>query len=180
MFSKWLISCLLLLNFDSNAQIYLTRSGRIDFYSNAPLEIIHAYSDKLKGAIDLQKKTFAFTVKIRSFEGFNSPLQREHFNENYMESEKFPEAVFQGKIIEDIPAEFQGRQTVRAKGVMVIHNVRKEIIIPVELKAENTFIAAKAQFNLVPKDFGIRIPKIVHEKIASEIAVEVKLILDKN
>lgn len=177
---RGLLICYLLFPFLTDAQVYLTRSGEIDFYSNAPLEIIHAYSNKLKGALDVSKKTFAFTVKIRSFEGFNSPLQREHFNENYMESEKYPDAVFQGKIIEDLNSGMQGRQTVRAKGEMMIHNIKKEMIIPVELKTEGAIITARAQFNLMPKEFGIRIPKIVHEKIASEIAVEVKLTLEKN
>lgn len=175
-----LVICFLLIASAAESQVYLTRSGRIDFYSNAPLEIIHAYSDKLKGALDLEKKAFAFTVKIRSFEGFNSPLQREHFNENYMESDKYPEAVFEGKIIEDLNIETTGKQAVRAKGIITIHNVKKEIIIPVELKTEGSVITAAARFVLMPKDFGIRIPKIVHEKIASEINVEVSLSLIKN
>lgn len=163
-----------------NAQVYTTHNGRIDLYSNAPLEIIHAHSDKLKGVLDVIKKSFVFTVKIRSFEGFNSPLQREHFNENYMESDKYPEAVFEGKIIEDLSFEADGKQTVRAKGIMIMHNVKKEIIIPVDLKTEGSVVTAIAKFNLVPKDFGIRIPKIVHEKIASEINVEVRLSFVKN
>lgn len=168
------------LPFMTEAQVYLTRSGKIDFYSNAPLEIIHAHSDKLKGVLDVSKKTFAFSVKIRSFEGFNSPLQREHFNENYMESEKFPDAVFQGKIIEDLNSGRPSLQAVRAKGTMMIHNAKKEIIIPVELKPQGDSLVVNARFNLMPKDFGMRIPKIVHEKIASEINVEVKLLLVKN
>ncbi len=164
----------------ADAQVYLTRSGRIDLYSNAPLEIIHAYTDKLKGVMDMSKKTFAFSVKIRSFEGFNSPLQREHFNENYMESDKYPEAVFQGKIIEDFDHEAALKQIIRAKGIMQMHNVKKEIIITIELKTEGESIRAKTAFTLIPKDFGIRIPKIVHEKIASEINVDVSLLLVKH
>ncbi len=180
MFSKGLVLCFLVMASIADAQVYITRNGRIDFYSNAPLEIIHAHSDKLKGVLDLPKKTFAFSIKIRSFEGFNSPLQREHFNENYMESDKYPEAVFEGKVIEDMSFKADGKQTVRAKGILMMLNVKKEIIIPVELKTEGSVITAFAQFNLVPKDFGIRIPKIVHEKIASEIDVEVRLSLVKN
>ncbi len=180
MISRVLVICFLATATVAEAQVYLTRTGRIDFYSNAPMEIIHAYSDKLKGAIDLQKKSFAFTVKIRSFEGFNSPLQREHFNENYMESDKYPDAVFEGKIIEDLSFEADGKQPARAKGIITIHNIKREIIIPVELKAEGAVITDLARFILMPKDFGIRIPKIVHEKIASEINVEVKLSLIKN
>ncbi|MBL7929964.1 MAG: YceI family protein [Bacteroidia bacterium] len=164
----------------ADAQVYLTRNGRIDFYSNAPLEIIHAYSSRLKGVLDFSKKAFVFTVKIRSFEGFNSPLQREHFNENYMESDKYPEAVFQGKMIGDFDPEANTAQIIRAKGIMQMHNMNKEIIITVELKKQGESVLANAAFTLMPKDFGIRIPKIVHEKIASEINVNVSLLLNKN
>ena len=76
--------------------------GNIHFNSNAPNEIIKASSNQLKGVLDLTKKTFAFKVAVSSFEGFNSPLQKEHFNENYMESFNYPEITFSGKIIEDV------------------------------------------------------------------------------
>lgn len=177
---RWLFIFMLVYFCPADAQVYMTRNGQIDFYSNAALEIIHAYSNKLKGVLDTSKKTFAFSVKIRSFEGFNSPLQREHFNENYMESDKYEEAVFRGKIIEDLNFNRQEPQVVRAKGEMIIHNIKKEMIIPVELKADGNQISAKAVFSLMPRDFEIRIPRIVHEKIASEINVEVRLLLLKN
>lgn len=67
-----------------------TENGRISFKSDAPLELIEAASGELKGIIDPSRNAFAFSVNIQSFQGFNSPLQREHFNENYMESKKIP------------------------------------------------------------------------------------------
>src|SRR3954469_16830682 len=74
--------------------IYQTVNGIIYFRSEAPLELIRASSDQLIGAIDLDKKIFNFKILMRSFEGFNNPLQKEHFNENYVESDKYPEASF--------------------------------------------------------------------------------------
>src|SRR5690348_17979072 len=83
--------------------------GEISFTSNAELELIKASSDKVQGLIDPSSNQFAFTVDIRSFQGFNSQLQREHFNEKYMESDKYPKATFSGKIIE--PVDFSSDRT---------------------------------------------------------------------
>src|SRR6478735_5467738 len=96
--------------------IYQTVSGTISFRSEAPLELIRASSDQLIGLLDNDKKNFSFKINIRSFQGFNSPLQKEHFNENYLESDKYPEASFKGKIIEDIDLDKDGVYEVRAKG----------------------------------------------------------------
>src|SRR6185436_347176 len=76
-----------------------TKDGQINFVSNAQLELIKASSRKLEGILDPATNQFAFRVNIRSFEGFNSSMQRDHFSENYLESEKVPTASFTGKII---------------------------------------------------------------------------------
>src|SRR5262245_61282426 len=83
----------------SYAQKLQTSRGEIGFTSNAALEIISASSDKVRGIIDPSTGQFAFVVDIRTFNGFNSELQRQHFYENYMETEKYPSARFSGKII---------------------------------------------------------------------------------
>ena len=82
--------------------IFRCDNGKVSFKSDAPLEVIKAKSAKLRGAIDPANQSFAWTVEIKTFEGFNNPLQREHFNENYMESKRYPKASFVGKIIEKI------------------------------------------------------------------------------
>src|SRR5258706_14622796 len=69
--------------------LYQTINGKISFKSEAPLELIRASSDQLIGLLDNDKKNFSFKINIRSFQGFNSPLQKEHFNENYLESDKY-------------------------------------------------------------------------------------------
>jgi YceI-like domain len=153
--------------------IYITGNGSISFRSDAPLELIKASSKELKGAIDTEKKTFAFKVRIRSFEGFNSPLQREHFNENYLQSEKFPEAEFSGKIIEDINFAVPGKYTVRAKGIFLIHGIAQERIIKSELEIKDNSIFIKTAFTVLLNDHKILIPKVVNEKLANEIKVEV-------
>lgn len=147
--------------------------GSISFKSEAPLEIIKASSKELKGAIDTEKKQFAFSIRVKSFQGFNSGLQKDHFNENYMESVKFPDAMFRGKIIEDVDFAKEGVITVRAKGILTIHGVPKERIIKGDLAIRNNTFHIRSSFSVLLADHNIPIPKVVHEKLASEINVEV-------
>ena len=75
------------------------------------------------------KKNFSLKVDVHSFQGFNSPLQKEHFNENYLESDKYPVASFTGKIIEDVDLSADGAYELRTKGTITIHNIPQERII---------------------------------------------------
>lgn len=156
------------------AQLYSTTNSSIVFNSDAPLELIKASSNEMKGKLDMSKKIFAFTIPINSFTGFNSPLQREHFNENYMESVQYPNASFSGRIIEDIELTQDGSYSVRAKGNLTIHGVTQERIIKCDLLVKQGKISVKASFTVLLAEHNILIPKVVHEKLASEIKVEVK------
>lgn len=156
-----------------NKVVYKCASGKINFMSDAPMEIIKASSNKLSGIIDVSKRTFAFSVVIRTFEGFNLELQREHFNENYMESEKFPTADFKGKIIEDIDLSKDGIYNIRAKGTFMIHGIEQERIIKVLVKVENGNVHVNSKFMVLLNDHNIKVPKVVNEKISSEVEVKV-------
>lgn len=155
-------------------QVYKVAAGSIAFRSDAPLELIKASSDELAGLFDVQKKQFAFRVKTSSFKGFNSALQKEHFNENYMESEKHPYASFEGRVIEDVDYSVPGTYSVRAKGNLSVHGVVQERIIKVSVSVKEKGISVKSNFTVLLEDHNITIPKVVHEKLASEINVEVK------
>jgi len=154
-----------------SAQIYTSINGKIDFVSEAPLEIIRASSDLLQGALDLEKKTFGFRVGIKSFNGFNNPLQQVHFYENYLEANEFPMATFKGKILEQIQ---EGNCVCRAKGILLIHGVEVERIIDINLKLKNDIITYEAEFYVPLIDHNISLPRIVYQKIAEEILVTVK------
>jgi hypothetical protein len=155
-------------------KVYECNNGVIQFNSNATQELIKASSKVLSGILNTQDKTFAFLVKISSFEGFNAALQREHFNEKYMESDKYADATFWGKIIEDIDFSKEGIYQVRAKGILKIHNIEQERIIKSTIKIGNGKIAIKSDFNVLLKDHDIKVPKVVHEKIATEINVTIE------
>lgn len=157
-----------------DGRIYQSVKGKIVFRSDAPLEMIEASSDLLKGAIDVEKRTFAFSVPIRSFQGFNNPLQRDHFNENYMESNSFPNAIFSGKIIENIDFSQKGTFSVRAKGELIIHGVTQERIIKSQIVIEESGFSIESNFTIILEEHKISVPKIVHQKIAEEIQVQVE------
>ena len=151
--------------------VYRCTNGRIEFTSKAPLEIIEAKSDRMQGVIDPSNQAFAWLVEVISFEGFNSPLQREHFNENYVETGRYPRATFTGKIIEQIDFGQDGSYAVRAKGKLNIHGTEQERIIKGRLEKKGRKLYISASFTVPLTDHNITIPKIVHQKIAEEIVV---------
>lgn len=153
--------------------IFNIQKGSVSFRSDAPMELIKPFSNELKGIVETERKEFAFSVNIKSFTGFNSTTQKEHFNENYLESNKFPTANFSGKIIEDVDFNKNYTISVRAKGTLTIHGVAQERIIKSELTIKNGLITIRSNFTVLLADHNIPIPKVVHEKLASEIKVEV-------
>jgi len=156
-----------------SAQIFEVGNGTIRFHSDAPQELIRAQSVQLRGALDVARNAFAFRIRILSFEGFNSPLQQEHFNENYMESATFPEANFSGKIIEDVDLSKDGEYDVRAKGKLRIHGLAQERIIRAHVSHRHGHITITSDFVITLADHDIKIPRVVYDKLAPEIKVSV-------
>jgi polyisoprenoid-binding protein YceI len=156
---------------------FTTKNGEIKFTSNAQLEIIKAGSNQLQGVIDPATNKFAFLVNMVSFQGFNSDLQRKHFNENYVESEKFPTAKFSGKIIEQVDYSQDNILEVRAKGDLEIHGLKQTRIIKAKITMKGNQLIIEAHFTVPLSDHSITIPKIVSQKIATEIEVDINSIL---
>lgn len=153
--------------------VYIVKKSQVAFHSNAKLELLKASSSQLKGAIDAQKRVFAFSVDMKSFDGFNGPLQKEHFHENYMESDKYPTASFSGHIIEEDDFTKDGVYNIRAKGKFTVHGVSQERILQGDLTVKNGVIKVVCHFTVFLSEHDIKIPRIVHEKLASEINVSV-------
>jgi polyisoprenoid-binding protein YceI len=154
-----------------------TKNGEISFTSNAQLEVISASSNKVMGIINTATSEFAFKVDVRSFNGFNSELQRQHFYENYMETEKFPTASFSGKIIEQIDFSQDGTYEVRAKGDLDIHGEKQTRIIKCKVILKNGAATLDSRFLVPLIDHNIKIPKIVNQKIATDIEVIFKAVM---
>ncbi|MBK9421914.1 MAG: YceI family protein [Flavobacteriales bacterium] len=173
---------LLLVGNAANGQdrklLQLARS-EVTFVSDAPLERITAKNTSCTGLVDTDAKTFAVRVPIREFEGFNSPLQREHFNENYMASRELPNATFAGRIIEDIDFLQNGSYVVRAKGALIVHGMEKERIIPCSIVVTEEGVRITSLFDIQLADHEVLIPRIVQQKIASIIQVKVDLLFKR-
>jgi polyisoprenoid-binding protein YceI len=161
-----------------DANIREARSGKIEFHSDAPKELISASSTQLRGALNIARRTFAFKVSMATFQGFNSPLQREHFNENYMETNQYPEATFSGKIIEDVDLTKDGTYEVRAKGRLSVHGLFRERIIKSSVTVKNRRIQLSSTFIVLLADHNIKIPRVVYEKLSPQISVEVQASLE--
>lgn len=142
--------------------------------SNAELELIKATSSETQGIIDPATNQFAFSVPVSSFKGFNSDLQRQHFNENYMETSKYAKASFSGKIIEQVNWTRDSVYTVRAKGELDVHGQKQTRIIKAKLTVRKNELLVDADFNVPLADHNISIPRIVSQKIATEIDVKFK------
>ena len=150
----------------------------MSFHSTAPKELITARSNQLRGLVDFGKGTFVFKIKLNSFEGFNNALQKEHFNENYVESSIYPEASFKGKIIESIDLAKNQTIHIRSKGNFNLHGRTKQCIINVVIKIVNQKIHIHSDFIIYLQDFNIKIPRVVYNKLASEITVNLNAELD--
>jgi hypothetical protein len=171
---KLLVGCTLLVwSFTGVAQNkYAVTTASVTLTSNAQLELIKASCLQVQGLIDPHSNQFAFAVDVKSFRGFNSDLQREHFNEKYMESEKFPKATFSGKIIEAIDWNANGTHEVRAKGELDIHGHKQTRIIRAKINITNGAVKVESRFMVPLADHDISIPSIVSQKIATEIEID--------
>lgn len=164
-----LISCT-----SAYSQIYTTRTGFIGFYSKTSLEDIKAENNQVFAIVDAGKKNIAFAVLLKGFV-FTKELMQEHFNENYVESDKYPKASFNGAYTGDVATDKDGVYKVQVKGSLNLHNVTKPIEIPATLEVKGGKISGQAIFKLKPEDFNITIPSLVRDKISQEMTVNVKI-----
>ena len=163
-----------------NAQSIYKGDGNVAFISEAPLEIIEGNTDELMGIVDISNMNFAFKVNIGSFNGFNSALQREHFNEHYLETKKFPDATFLGTmLIEDDCSSGCVTEAV-CKGKFTIHGITQIVIIPVTIDLEENTLKISGEFQVKLSEYNIKIPKIVQAKIASEVLVKINIVMAKD
>ncbi len=171
-----LLFILLSLSLFSNAQKYMTRDGYIGFYSHTPIEDIKADNNQVASVIDASTGDLVCQVLIRSFH-FVKALMEEHFNENYMESDKIPKSTFTGKIvnIKDVNFSAPGSYNVTVEGDLMIHGITKKLTAKGSLEVAGDGISASAKFILSPEDFNISIPNVVRNNIAKTIEVTVNM-----
>lgn len=155
-------------------QKIFTREGKISFYSEAQKESIQAHNSKATSIIDVSSGRMEFAVLIKAFQ-FEKALMQEHFNENYMESSKFPKAVFKGEInnLEAIDFKKDGTYPADIKGNITIHGVTKPIEAKGSFVVSGNSIKGESTFEVTIADFDIEIPALVRENIAKVIRIDV-------
>lgn len=165
---------------DSDAQKYFSKTGKIHFLSQAPLEKIEANNTSASVVIDAATGAMEWAVLIKGFQ-FEKALMQDHFNENYLESHKFPKAVFKGTITnwKDVNPAKDGEYTLQVSGQMTLHGVTKPFAGSGKLKVKSGALSLSSSFTLVVADYQIEIPKVVRENIAREVKVSVSADLQK-
>lgn len=160
------------------SQKYMTKNGHIRFFSSTPMEDIEAHNRQVNAALDASTGDFVFKVLIKSFE-FEKALMQEHFNENYLESHKFPNASFQGKITNLSAMDFSKDGTYNAdiEGKLTIHGVTKDISEKGTFTVKDGVVQGFSKFFVKVADYEIKIPGAVVNNIAEsiEVSVDVKL-----
>ncbi len=168
----WITAFFLLANLYGQAQVLTSQDVTLSFFSNAPIEDISAESDEGVSALDLESGSIYFKVAIRSFE-FRKSLMQEHFNENYMESHKYPHAEFKGQLKDQVDFSATGTFPVTVEGNLTIHNVTQPYTVKGELKVTEREITARATFPVKVADHQIKIPRLVFKNIAEVVEVSV-------
>lgn len=153
------------------AQQLKSENGTISFFSEAPLENIDATNKGASSVFDLSNGNIVFSVPIRGFE-FDKSLMQKHFNEQYMESEKFPKAIFTGNI-EHYDVSASGEQQTVAKGEMTIHGVTRKVVIPGVIEQNGLDIEVRSTFIIKLEDYDVKIPQVLWQNIAEEVEVKV-------
>ena len=167
---------LLTIAFAVNAQKYMTRNGYIGFFSHTPMEDIKGDNNQVSGVLDIATGEMVFQALIKSFH-FDRALMEEHFNENYMESDKIPKTTFKGKITNLSSVNFSknGTYEITVEGDLMIHDFTNRITTKGTLEVVDGGINANSKFNIVPEDYKIAIPGVVREKINKDLEVTVAM-----
>ncbi len=161
---------ILMVNVGFGQEIYQTTSAKLEFYSEAPIEAIQAESKNGISVINLESRAIAFQVKINTFQ-FEKALMQEHFNENYMESEKFQTASFKGEM-RNLDISNNKEQEIVLKGTLTIHGVTRKVEIPANIQIKNNQVKLNTTFVVACKDHDIKIPKLLWKNIAETIQVQ--------
>lgn len=156
-------------------QKYFSKTGKISFYSDAPMEKIEAHNTTASTVLDIGTGNLEWAVLIQGFK-FEKALMQEHFNENYMESETYPKAKFKGKIdnISSVNFKKDGDYNVNVSGQMEIHGVTKPVNATGVISVKGNNLTAKSKFSIALADYGIEIPKVVADNIAKTVDIHVQ------
>jgi len=153
---------------------FYTKTGKISFISKAPLEEIEGKNKTVTAVVDSKTGAMQFAVQMKGFE-FEKQLMQQHFNENYVESDKYPKAEFKGTISNNSTINYSkdGTYPAKVKGKLTIHGVTKDVETTGALKIDGGKIDANSTFNVLISDYNIKIPAVVKDKVSNTIKITV-------
>ena len=170
------LTVLLATNTASAQTKLFTKTGSISFKSKTAMENIEAVNNKVLSVWETTTGNIEFSLLIKGFE-FDRALMQEHFNEDYLESDKYPKAVFKGVVENSKTIVFADNKnyTLNVNGTLTMHGVTKQITVPVIIKIKNGEASAVANFSVVPQDYNIKIPGLVADKINKKIDIVINI-----
>ena len=176
---KVILSLCVLVGLSANAQLYKAKKdvGSVHFLSKSPLEDIEATNKTPIAAYKIETSDIQFAVVMIQFK-FKAALMEEHFNENYVESEKFPQATFKGKINEKIDLTKDGENKVTVTGKMALHGVTKDITIEGTITKKGDELVVASKFKIKVADYNIKVPSLYVQNIAEVVDVTVNIPLE--
>jgi polyisoprenoid-binding protein YceI len=164
-----LLICIISFAAPASAQKYIIDKSNIEFYSHAAIEDIKADNKKASGIFDAETSELVFSIPINEFQ-FAKSLMQEHFNEKYMESDKYPKATFKGKVTGFDPQRSE-TQEASATGQLTIHGITREVTIPGSIDKVKDKLLFKTKFIVKLVDYKIEIPQLLWQNIAEQVAV---------
>ncbi len=157
-------------DFNEKQNQFIARQGQISFFSYTSVENIEAKNNQVLSILDIEKQEIAISMLMRAFV-FKKDLMYEHFNESYIESDIYPKANFEGKII-DFDTKTNQNQTKIIRGKLTIHGITKEIDIKTTIANNYGNYTLSGTFELLVNDFEIKIPPILSSNIAKTISIK--------
>jgi hypothetical protein len=159
---------------------YFTRSGKVSFHSKTDMENIEALNTKGTSVLDAKTGQIEFAVLLKAFE-FEKELMMEHFNENYVESDKYPKSVFKGTIEDIASVNFQkdGVYPVKIKGQFTLHGVTKDIATDGTVEVKGGKPTGKTSFTILLADYNIVVPSVVKDNISKSVKIDIIAAYDK-
>lgn len=167
------------LNFLHAQDKFFTKSGKISFYSKATLENIEAHNKTVTCVLDTKTGNLQFALMMKAFE-FEKALMQEHFNENYVESHKFPKAEFRGQLVNNSNINYSkdGKYPVTVRGKLTLHGETRDVETSGSVEIRNGKLDANAVFTVSLADYKVEIPKMVKDNISKTVSISVDCSLE--
>ncbi len=172
---------LFVITLSSFSQQYITRDGITEFDgSKAAFEPIKAKNNSSISIIDIENGGIAALIYIKDF-NFRLGLMQEHFNENYLESNKFPKSTFEGDIKDfDFNKLTNDFKNYYIQGKLTIKGVTQIVNTEAQLRLIDEKLELKCNFNILLSDFKIKIPRVVFKKIDEKVKINLNFKYEKN